>query len=94
MDMKSTFLNGDLEEDVYMHQTQGFEVSEEKKHSVRKLKKALYGLKQECKAWYIKIGKYLVEQGFHRSLSDANLYVKSNGNDIILLSGCRSLVNM
>lgn len=47
--------------------------------------KALYGLKQAPKAWYIKIRKYLVDQGFHWNPSDPNLYLKSNGNDIILL---------
>ena len=45
MDMKTAFLNGNLEEEVYMHQLEGFSVKE-KEHMVCKLKKSIYGLKQ------------------------------------------------
>jgi hypothetical protein len=84
MDVKSAFLNGDLQEEVYMYQPQGFQVSG-KEHLVCRLKKALYGLKQAPRAWYIKIDRYLDEQGFQQSPSDSNMYVKRVGNDIILL---------
>ena len=84
MDVKSAFLNGDLEEEVYMYQPQGFQVSG-KEYLVCKLKKALYGLKQAPRAWYIKIDRYLDEQGFQRSPSDSNMYVKRVGNNIIIL---------
>jgi hypothetical protein len=84
MDVKSAFLNGDLEEEVYMYQPQGFQVPG-KEHLVCRLKKALYGLKQAPQAWYIKIDRYLDEQGFQQSPSNSNLYIKSVGNDIILL---------
>jgi hypothetical protein len=63
MDVKSAFLNGDLNEVVYMCQPEGFQVAG-KDHLVFKLKKALYGLKQAPMAWYIKIDRYLVQQGF------------------------------
>ena len=84
MDVKSAFLNRDLEEEVYMYQPHGFQVSWEE-HLVCRLKKALYGLKQAPKAWYIKIDRYLDEQGFQRSPSDSNMYVKRVGNNIIIL---------
>ena len=51
MDVKSTFLNGDLEEEVYMEQPERFSLTENPKY-VCKLKKALYGLKQAPRAWY------------------------------------------
>jgi hypothetical protein len=53
MDVKSVFFNGDLEEEVYMYQPQGFQVPR-MEHLVCRLKKALYGLKQAPWAWYIK----------------------------------------
>ena len=56
-----------------------------REHLVCRLKKALYGLKQALRVWYIKIDRYLVQQGFQRSPSDSNLYVKRVGNEIILL---------
>ena len=84
MDVKSAFLNGDLHEEVYMTQPPGFKVAG-KDHQVLKLVKALYGLKQAPRAWYIKIDKYLSDQGFKRSSSDSNLYIKTIDSDIILL---------
>ena len=59
MDVKSAFLNGDLEEEVYVEQPPGFEVSNRPNH-VCLLKKALYGLKQAPRAWYIKIDSFLL----------------------------------
>jgi hypothetical protein len=53
MDMKSAFLNGDMQEEVYMYQPQGFQVLGQE-HVVCRLKKALYGLMQAPRAWYIK----------------------------------------
>jgi hypothetical protein len=57
MDVKSSFLNGELEEEVYIEQLEGFKLSENT-HYVCKLKKALYGLKQAPRAWYSKLDKY------------------------------------
>ena len=54
MDVKTTFLNGMIEEEVYIEQPQGFEVEDRRTH-VCKLKKALYGLKQAPRAWYERI---------------------------------------
>ena len=84
MDVKSAFLNGDLHEEVYMTQPPGFKVVG-KDHQVLKLVKALYGLKQAPRTWYIKIDKYLSDQGFNRSSSDSYLFIKTTDSDIILL---------
>jgi hypothetical protein len=58
MDVKSNFLNGELEEEVYIEQPEGFKLSENTDY-VCKLKKALYGLKQAPRAWYSRMDKYL-----------------------------------
>jgi hypothetical protein len=63
MDVKSSFVKGDLKEDVYMKQPPGFEIVGQE-HKVCKLIKALYGLKQAPRAWYIKIDEYLRKVGF------------------------------
>ena len=58
MDMKSYFLNGEIEEEVYIEQPEGFQLIENVNY-VSKLKKALYGLKQAPRAWYSRLDKYL-----------------------------------
>jgi hypothetical protein len=58
MEIKSAFLNGELEEEVYIEQTKGFQLSENTNY-VCKLKKVLYGLKQAPRAWYSRLDKYL-----------------------------------
>jgi hypothetical protein len=58
MDVKSTFLNGELEEEVYIEKLEGFQLSENT-YYVCKLKKSLYGLKQAPRAWYSRMDKYL-----------------------------------
>jgi hypothetical protein len=62
-DVKSAFLNGILEEEVYVRQPPGFE-SEEYPHWVYRLRKALYGLKQEPRTWYGRLRGFLFERGF------------------------------
>jgi hypothetical protein len=63
MDVKTTFLNGVIEEEVYIEQPQGFDVEDMKSHVCR-LKKALYGLKQALRAWYGHIYIFLMSLGF------------------------------
>ena len=84
MDVKSVFMNDDLQEEVYMTQPSGFKVAG-KEHQVIRSVKTLYGLKQAPRAWYIKIDKYLSDQGFKRTSLDSNLYIKTTDSDIILL---------
>jgi hypothetical protein len=85
MDVKTTFLNGVIEEEVYIEQPQGFEVEDRKTH-VYKLKKSLYGLKQAPRAWYGRIDSFLTSLGFTKSKVDSNLYFKvMNDEPVILL---------
>ena len=80
MDVKTAFLNGDLDVDIYMQQPQGY-VVDGKEDYVCKLHKSLYGLKQAGRAWYQKIDNVLLHTlGFTRSQADHCVYVY-NGND-------------
>ena len=84
MDVKFAFLNGILEEEVYIKQWEGF-VDEKNKDMVCRLHKALYGLKQAPRAWYERLHKYLVKIVFERTNDNNNLYIKmEKGKDILL----------
>ncbi|KAL0373689.1 UNVERIFIED_CONTAM: Retrovirus-related Pol polyprotein from transposon RE1 [Sesamum radiatum] len=85
MDVKSAFLNGYIDEEIYVEQPQGF-VAKGCEEKVLRLKKALYGLKQAPRAWYSRIDNYFMNQGFRRSLSEPTLYVKRQGNDTLIVS--------
>jgi hypothetical protein len=84
MDVKTTFLNGQVEEEVYIEQPEGFVVHEKESH-VCKLRKALYGLKQAPRAWYARIDGYLQSLGFSKSIVDSNLYFKVEENHPLIL---------
>ena len=73
MDVKTMFLNGIIEEEVYIYQPEGFEIFSSESHVCR-LKRALYGLKQAPCAWYTRIDIYFTGLGFTKSEADANLY--------------------
>eukprot|EP00253_Pinus_taeda_P025927 PITA_25927 len=73
MDVKTAFLNGKIEEEVYIEQPEGFETFNRESHVCR-LKRALYGLKQAPCAWYTRIDNYFIGLGFKKSEADANLY--------------------
>ena len=77
MDVKSTFLNGDIKEEVYMEQPEGFDLVEGKDFAC-KLKKALYRLKQAPRAWYEILDHYLQQEGFKKGVAGSNLYMKIN----------------
>ena len=85
MDVKSAFLNGDLQEEIYVEQPAGFVVQGEE-DKVYMLKKALYGLKQAPRAWYGRIDDYLTGFGFQKSLSESTLYVKKIDDDVLIVS--------
>ena len=72
MDVKKTFLNGEIEEEVYIEQPKGFVIHDTKTHLCR-LKKALCGLKQTPRAWYKKMDGFLMSLGFNNSVIDSNL---------------------
>jgi hypothetical protein len=84
MDVKTTFLNGEIEEEVYIEQPQGFEVHSRDTHICR-LKKSLYGLKQAPRAWYARMDNYLTRFGFSKSHADPNLYYKVVDNAPVIL---------
>lgn len=84
LDVKSAFLNGDLIEDVYVNQPEGF-VVKGSEHKVYKLHKALYGLRQAPRAWYSKIDSYFAKKIFQKSASEPTLYVKSSGNAFLVV---------
>jgi hypothetical protein len=85
MDVNTAFLNGVIEEEVYIEKPQGFEVEDRKSH-VYKLKKDLYGLKQAPRAWYGRIDSFVMSLGFTKSKEDSNLYFKvMNDEPVILL---------
>ncbi|KAK2411591.1 putative mitochondrial protein [Trifolium repens] len=84
MDVKSAFLNGVLDEEVYIEQPQGYEVKGEEE-KVLKLKKALYGLKQAPRAWNARIDKYFQEKNFIKCPYEHALYIKAQGGDILIV---------
>jgi hypothetical protein len=84
MDVKSAFLNGFIEEEVYVYQPPGFEVKEHPT-KVYRLKKALYGLKKAPRAWYNRIDTYLIKSGFSRSQNEPTVYTKIDQHGKILI---------
>jgi hypothetical protein len=84
MDVKSAFLNGVLEEEVYVRQPPGFE-SEKYPHQVYKLRKALYGLKEAPRAWYGRLRGLLFERGFEMGKVDQTLFLLRQGRDILIV---------
>ena len=84
MDVKTAFLNGIIEEEVYIEQLEGFVVHGKESH-VCKLKKALYGLKQAPRAWYGQIDRFLVSMGFTKSDADPNLFYKVLNDEPLIL---------
>jgi hypothetical protein len=84
MDVKTTFLNGKIEHEVFVEQPNGFVLHNKGTH-VCKLRKALCGLKQAPRVWYDRIDGFLKSLGFQKSDSDANLYFKVRGNQLVLL---------
>jgi len=78
MDVNSAFLNGILQEEVYVEQPKGFQ-NPHHPHHVYKLKKALYGLKQALRAWYKRLTTYLLAKGFTRGQADQTLFIRNQG---------------
>nr|GEV46657.1 hypothetical protein [Tanacetum cinerariifolium] len=85
MDVKTAFLNGNLREEGYVSQPDGF-VDQDNPNHVYKLKKALYGLKQAPRAWYDLLSSFLISQDFSKVSVDPTLFTRRNGNDLLLIS--------
>ncbi|GJZ80893.1 putative ribonuclease H-like domain-containing protein [Tanacetum coccineum] len=84
MDVKSAFLYGKIEEEVYVHQPPGF-VNPAHPNKVYKVVKALYGLHQAPRSWYETLSSFLLENGFRRGTIDKILFIKKNKSDIMLV---------
>ena len=84
MDVKTAFLNGDLEEEIYMDQPEGF-VSAGKENMVCKLKKSIYGLKQASRQWYLKFNDTITSYGCVENTVDRCIYMKVSGSMFIIL---------
>jgi hypothetical protein len=83
MDVKSAFLNGPIQEEVYVEQPPGFEDEEYPNH-VYKLHKALCGLKQAPKTWYECLRDFLIESGFRIGKADSTLFTRKMGKDLFV----------
>ncbi|KAG8474805.1 hypothetical protein CXB51_031510 [Gossypium anomalum] len=79
LDVKTAFLHGELEKDIYMQQPEGFTVSE-KEDYVCLLKKSLYGLKQSPRQWYKRFDSFMTSHDFKRSSFDSCVYFKKNND--------------
>ena len=84
MDVKSAFLNGFLNEEVYVSQPPGFEDHLYPNH-VFKFKKALYGLKQAPRQWYERLSNFLLLKGYAIGAVDKTLFIRKHDNDVILV---------
>ena len=86
LDIKPTFLHEDLEEEIYMHQPEGF-LEKGKENLVCRLRKSLYGLKQAPRQWYYKFKSFISDNGYHKTHADHYVFVKNfqGGHFLILL---------
>ncbi|GJT41224.1 retrovirus-related pol polyprotein from transposon TNT 1-94 [Tanacetum coccineum] len=84
MDVKSAFLNGFINEEVYVAQPPGF-IDFEKPDHVYKLKKALYGLKQAPKAWYDRLKAFLIKHEYKMGMVDNTLFTKKKSSNLIIV---------
>ena len=84
MDVKSAFLNGIINEEVYVEQPPGFKSQEFPNH-VYKLNKALYGLKQAPRAWYDRLSSFLLENEFTRGSVDTTLFTKRDNENLLII---------
>ncbi|GKD72219.1 retrovirus-related pol polyprotein from transposon TNT 1-94, partial [Tanacetum coccineum] len=84
MDVKTAFLNGELKEEVYVSQPEGFVDPDHPTH-VYRLKKALYGLKQAPRAWYDTLLRFLLDNKFSKGAVDLTLFTRKTGKHILLV---------
>lgn len=101
MDVKCAFLNGHLNEEIYMTQPEGFENGT---NMVCKLNKSLYGLKQASRMWNERFNEFMLKIGFARCLNDHCLYIKKSNDiicyillyvdDLLIVSGDMKLINV
>ena len=85
LDVKTAFLNGDLEEELYMEQPVGF-VETDREAEICHLKKSLYGLKQASRAWNAKFHGFLAQYGLTRSTADPCICVRKEDDEITIMA--------
>ncbi|GJW44317.1 retrovirus-related pol polyprotein from transposon TNT 1-94 [Tanacetum coccineum] len=84
MDVKTTFLNGELRKEVYVSQPEGF-IDQDNPNHVYRLKKARYGLKQAPRVWYDMLSSFLLSQKFSKGTIDPTLFTMKEGKDILMV---------
>jgi Reverse transcriptase (RNA-dependent DNA polymerase) len=84
MDVKTAFLNGDLHEEIYMKQPEGF-IIKGKEHMRCRLKRSIYELKQDSRQLYLKFDQVITEFGFKENTIDQCIYLKVSGSKFIIL---------
>ncbi|GJW24327.1 retrovirus-related pol polyprotein from transposon TNT 1-94 [Tanacetum coccineum] len=84
IDVKSAFLNGFINEEIYVAQPPGF-IDFKKLNHVYKLKKALYGLKQAPKAWYDRLKAFLIKHEYKMGMVDNTLFTKKKSSNLIIV---------
>ena len=84
MNVKNAFLNGFINEEIYVEQPPNFQSFNFPNH-VFKLKKTFYGLKQTPRVWYERLSKFLLKKGFKMGKNDTTFFIKTKENDILLV---------
>ena len=84
MDVKTTFLNGNLEEEIYMMQPESF-IAKNQEHMVCKLKRSIYGLKQASRSWNIKFDQAIKSFGFEQNLDEPCVYKRHRDKVVMFL---------
>ena len=84
MDVKTAFLNGNLEEEIYMMQPEGF-IANNQEHMVCKLKRSIYGLKQASRSWNIKFDQAIKSFDFEQNLDEPCVYKRHQDKVVIFL---------
>lgn len=85
MDVKIAFLNGELEEEIYMDQLVGF-MKKGQEHKVCRLCKSIYGLKQSSRQWYLCFHNAITSYGFTMIQEDHYIYIKRSKDKFVILS--------
>ena len=84
MDVKTAFLNGNLEEDIYMQQPEGF-IARRQKHMACKFLRSIYGLKQASRTWNIRFDQAITLYGFEKSPDEPCVYKRIQGTKVVFL---------
>ena len=84
MDVKTNFLNGELEEDIYMQKLKGF-IAKGQEHMVCDLHMSIYGLKQASKSWNIRFDQVIKSYSFEKSLDESCVYKRIQGIVVVFL---------